>query len=178
MGDTLVPDLSHVTDNKYWRITGHLLALALLAGESLHPISPAVVYALLSKVAPHPDSVIPMHLSLALVQELCGSKADDLIPWMIIPPDQDWRTLPDGHRARLLEVLTNLDINVSGTILISYCGGTDHLLVVQSVKPVCRGSYPVDHRHCYRSNVWKCFLFCDHTIPRNGQRLQEVRCRK
>jgi len=113
MGDTVVPDMSPVTDNRYWRITGALLALSLLAGENLHPISPIVIYALLSNVHPHPNARAPMDLSLSFVRQLQSSKADSLLPWMIIPPGQDWRSLPDGHRNLLREFITNLDLDVS-----------------------------------------------------------------
>jgi hypothetical protein len=115
MGDTVVPDSSLVTDNKYWRIMGALLALALLIGENLHPISPAVIYALLSNITPRPDTMDVIHLNLSLVQQLHSSKVDTLLPWMIIPPGQDWRSLPDGHRKLLIDVMTNLDIGVSKT---------------------------------------------------------------
>lgn len=118
MGDTVVPDTSPVTDNRYWRITGTLLTLALLAGENLHPISPVVIYALLSNVHPHPNTRAPMDLSLSFIRQLQSSKADTLLPWMIIPPSQDWKSLPDGHRNLLREFITNLDLDVSGMIFI------------------------------------------------------------
>jgi hypothetical protein len=118
MGDTVVPDLSLVTDEKYWRITGALLALALLAGENLHPISPAVIYALLSDANLGSDPIASMDLSLSLIRLLDSSKADTLLPWMIIPPGQNLKDLSDGHRNLLVQVMTNLDIDVSRRALI------------------------------------------------------------
>ena len=50
MGDTMIPDTSPVTNRGYWKVAGGLLALALLAGDNLHPVYPAVTYALLSNV--------------------------------------------------------------------------------------------------------------------------------
>jgi hypothetical protein len=113
MGDTMVPDTSPVTNNKYWRVTGVLLALALLAGENLHPVSPAIIYALLSNVHQHSEATASMHLSLSFIEQLEGSKAITLLPWMIIPPGQDWKDLPIGHRSQLIQLLTNLDLDVS-----------------------------------------------------------------
>jgi len=113
MGDTMVPDSPFVTDKKRWRVTGALLALALLSGGGIHPVSPLVAYALLSNIHSHSDPTISMDLSLSFIRELCSSEADILLPWMIIPPGQDWKGLPAGHRHSLLQVLTNLDINVS-----------------------------------------------------------------
>lgn len=117
-GDIYIPESSSVTDEKHWRTMGALLALALLAGENLHPISPAVVYALLSNVHPRPRATAQMHLSLSLLHQFDAPKANMLIPWMIIPPGQDWRSLPDGHRNILRDVVTNLNIDVSGMTLV------------------------------------------------------------
>ena len=108
----MVPDTSPVTDAKYWRVTGALLALALLSGENLHPVSPVVAYALLANVHRHSEVVNSMDLSLGFVEQLEVSKANTLLPWMIIPPHKDWRELPSGHRAQLLQVITNFDLNV------------------------------------------------------------------
>ena len=112
IGDTMVPDTSPVTNAKYWRVTGVLLALALLSGENLHPVSPVVAYALLANVHRHSEAATSMHLSLSFIEQLEDSKAKTLLPWMIIPPHKDWRELPSGHRAQLLQVITNFDLNV------------------------------------------------------------------
>lgn len=171
MGDTIVPDTSPVTDNKYWRVTGALLALALLAGENLHPISPAIVYALLSNVHPRSDVVAPMDMSLSLIQQLQISKADALLPWMIIPPGQDWKNLPDGHRGILRQVITNLDLNVSTIIsLFSLEMRVKAIFysAINGINPVHRRTHPMDtcYHHC--CNVWKPPLFFNSTIPGNG----------
>jgi hypothetical protein len=120
MGDTMVPDMSPVTNNKYWRVTGALLALALLAGENLHPVSPVVIYALLSNVHQRSEVITSMDLSLSFIQQLEDSKANTLLPWMIIPPGDDWKSLPIGHRNQLLEVITNLDLDVSQTVILTF----------------------------------------------------------
>ena len=113
MGDVMVPNMSLVTDNKYWKVTGAFLALSLLAGESLHPIAPAVVYALLSNVHQDSDPISSMNLSLGFIQQLDDLKAKALIPWMIIPPGQDWKSLPVTHRAMLRDLTANLGLEVS-----------------------------------------------------------------
>jgi hypothetical protein len=113
MGDTMVPCASPVTDGKYWKTMGGLLALALLIEENPHPVAPVVIYALLCNVHARSDPRAVMHMSLRLIEELTPSKAKDLIPWMIVPPGQDWRSLPEGHRAKLLELVTWLGIDVS-----------------------------------------------------------------
>ena len=120
MGDTMVPDMSPVTNNKYWRVTGALLALALLAGENLHPVSPVVIYALLSNVHQRSEVITLMDLSLSFIQQLEDSKANTLLPWMIIPPGDDRKSLPIGHRNQLLEVITNLDLDVSQTVILTF----------------------------------------------------------
>jgi hypothetical protein len=119
MGDTMVPDMSPVTNNRYWRVTGTLLALALLAGENLHPISPVVVYALLSNVHERSEVTTSMDLSLGFIEQLEYSKAITLLPWMIIPPGQDWKSLPFGHRSQLIQVITNLDLDVSEIVILT-----------------------------------------------------------
>ena len=112
MGDAMVPVMSLVTDNKYWKVTGALLALGLLAGESLHPISPAVIYTLLSNIHQNSDPITSMNLSLGFIQKLDGLKAKALIPWMIIPPGQDWKSLPAAHRVMLRDLTANLGLEV------------------------------------------------------------------
>jgi len=113
MGDAMIPCKSPVIEDGYWKPMGGLIALALLIGESLHPVAPAVVYALLSNVLPLSDPRAPMHLSLEALAEFSPSVANNLIPWMIIPSGQDWRTLPAGHRTKVLELAAGLDVNVS-----------------------------------------------------------------
>ena len=63
-----------------------------------------------------------MHMNLRFIEELALSKAQHLIPWMIVSPGQDWRELPEGHRARILELVTFLDINVSRQPSDILCG--------------------------------------------------------
>ena len=109
----MVPNMSLVTNNKYWKVTGAFLALGLLAGESLHPIAPAVVYALLSNVHQDSDPISSMNLSLEFIRQLDDLKAKALIPWMIIPPEQDWKSLPVAHRAMLRDLTANLGLEVS-----------------------------------------------------------------
>jgi hypothetical protein len=113
MGDLVVPNASPVTDGGYWRVAGALLALSLLAGDNLHPVSPIVVYALLSNVQESVSAEAPMNLNLSFIRELQSSKAVDLHPWMIIPPGQDWKTLPPGHRTMLLWLVSGLGLDVS-----------------------------------------------------------------
>ena len=112
MGDAMVPNLSPVTDQRYWLMAGGLLALALLAGDSLHPVSPAVVYALLSNVQEDSGLSAVMNVSLSFIRQLESSKAANLLPWMIIPPGQDWKTLPEGHRILLRDLITGLGLEV------------------------------------------------------------------
>lgn len=114
MGDTMVPDASPVTDRRYWQVAGGLLALVVLAGDSPHPVSPAVVYALLANVHQLSDPTVPMDLSLGFISQLESSKAAALLPWMIIPPGEDWRTLPQGHRNLLRDLVVGLGLDVSG----------------------------------------------------------------
>lgn len=112
MGDVMVPGTYLVTDHKYWKVTGALLALGLLAGELLHPISPAVIYALLSNIPQGSDPISAMNLSLGFVQQLDDLKAKALIPWMVIPPGQEWKSLPAAHRAMLRDLTANLGLEV------------------------------------------------------------------
>lgn len=118
MGDVVVPDASPVSHSIYWRTTGALLALTLIVGESPHPVSPAVIYALLSNVYPCVNARASMHLSLSFIRQLQGSVADALLPWMVIPQGQDLKSLPDGHRRILLQLVTNLNLDVSEIISI------------------------------------------------------------
>jgi hypothetical protein len=113
MGDVLVPNLSPVTDAEYWRVAGALLAVVLLSGGNLHPVSPAVIYALLSNVHRRADPSDVMHVSLSFIRDIQSSKVQSVLPWMIIPPRKDWRTLPDGHRTLVRDVMTGLDLEVN-----------------------------------------------------------------
>ena len=112
----MVPDLSPVVSRKYWRVVGVLLALTLRMGESVTPVSPAVIYALLSNVQDRSDPMAPMDLSLELIRSLQGSQAGIVLPWMIVAPGQDWKTLQDSHRDLLRQMITDLDIDVSRNV--------------------------------------------------------------
>jgi hypothetical protein len=120
MGDIMIPDSSPVADPGYWKVAGGLLALALLIGESPAPVSPAVIYALLSNVREQNNPSAQMDMSLGFIHELQSSKAGDLLPWMIIPPGQNWRDLPEGHRNLLRELFVGLGLDVSGQYLSHY----------------------------------------------------------
>ena len=117
-------------------MTGVLLALALLSGENIQPISPIFAYTLLVNV--HKDTAkasAAMELSLCFIEQLGSSMANTLLPWMIIPPCKDWRALPPGHWAQLLQVITNLDIDVwsnNCSYFPSY-SSSDHPLVFKHV---------------------------------------------
>ena len=110
MGGMLIPKTSPVVDQVYWRVAGGLLALVLLAGKSLHPISLVVIYALLSNVQERTNPGLVMDMSLGLIQQLQSSKASILLPWIIIPPGQDWRTLPEGHRTLIYNLVVGLGV--------------------------------------------------------------------
>lgn len=114
MGDTLVPSSSPVVDPNYWQTLGALLALALLAGDNLHPVSPVLVYAIMSNVRERADPSAPMDLSLRLIQQLNNDKASILLPWMIIPPGQDPSSLPAGHRNLLTTLVVGLGFEAVG----------------------------------------------------------------
>jgi hypothetical protein len=134
MGDLVVPNASPVTDCGYWRVAGALLALSLLAGDNLHPVSPIVIYTLLSNIQESVRPEASMNLSLSFIQELQSSKAIDLLPWMMIHPDQDWRTLPPGHRAMLLRLVTGFGFDVSRfSIYHFFCQEVTMVLQLQSV---------------------------------------------
>lgn len=113
MGDTVIPSISPVTDSSYWQAAGALLALSLLAGENICPVSPVVIYALLCNVHVRRDPRASMDLSLGFLEKIEISKAKVLLPWMVIPPGQDWRTLPEGHIEELRILMDGLGIDVS-----------------------------------------------------------------
>jgi hypothetical protein len=54
-----------------------------------------------------------MDLSLGFLEKIEISKAKVLLPWMVIPPGQDWRILPEGHLEELWILMDGLGINVS-----------------------------------------------------------------
>ena len=109
----MVPESSPVTDAKHWQVTGALLALVLLLGENVHLVSPIFAYTMLANVDRNTAEVsASMDLSLCCIKQLQSFMANTLLPWMIIPPCKDWRALPPGHQTQLLQVITNLDINV------------------------------------------------------------------
>ncbi|KAF9785059.1 hypothetical protein BJ322DRAFT_1020665 [Thelephora terrestris] len=114
---TMVPDDSPVADRAYWKVSGALIALALLSGDGVHPVSPAVIYALLSNVEERSDPRAPMDLSLSFINQLQKSKARILLPWMIILPGQDWRDLPTGHRTLVQDLIVDLGIEIVIAIL-------------------------------------------------------------
>ena len=57
-----------------------------------------------------------MNLSLHFISQLHGSdsKAQTLLPWMIVPPNVEWRDLPVSHQLWIWELLAGLDLQVSG----------------------------------------------------------------
>lgn len=120
----MIPDSSPVTDERYWHTAGVLLALVLLAGEDPHPVSPVVIYTLLASVHTPPNSMLAtMDLSLGLIRELDEPKVATLLPWMIIPEGQDWKSLPTGHHVLLRDTITFLGLDVSRISLIVLMGG-------------------------------------------------------
>lgn len=160
MGDTMVPDASPVTDRRYWQVAGGLLALVLLAGDSPHPVSPAVIYALLSNVHEQSEPTAAMGLSLGFISQLESSKAATLLPWMIIPPGEDWKTLPQGHRTLLRDLVVGLGLDVSGrhlSVCVVVSDGDSS--ASRDIKPPGSNPHPVDRGHCYLCNVRKRQLF-------------------
>jgi hypothetical protein len=113
-GDVVVPENTPVTDNRYWQLMGGMLAIALLAGENLRPVSPMIIYALLSNVHPRSNATDVMDLSLSFIRQLEGHAAESLLPWMILPPGADLKALPDHHRSFVIGLLTYLEVTVSG----------------------------------------------------------------
>lgn len=119
-GDVVVPENTPITADGYWQLMGGLLAIALLAGENLRPVSPVIIYALLSNVHPRTSANDVMDLSLSFIRQLEGPMAKYLLPWMILPPGVDLTALPEGHRALLMDLLAHLEVNVSGQQAIIY----------------------------------------------------------
>ena len=119
-GSWFVPDVSPVCDEERWYSIGTLLAIALLTNGSVHPVSPVLIYALLVASFHKPrltDIQTTMNFSLNYIRELDELQSRVVLPWMVVPPSQDWRDLPAGHRAELLEIITGLgvDVNLSYT---------------------------------------------------------------
>ena len=110
----MVPSDSPFADRTYWRVVGGFLALGLVSGIGVHPVSPVVAYALLSNINERQDPRAPMDLSLQFIQQLQSDKADILRPWMIINPGQCWRDLPEDHKTSLQDLFDGLGIEVSG----------------------------------------------------------------
>lgn len=173
-GDAMFPNQSPVTDNKYWQVAGGLLALTLLAGENTHPVSPAVIYALLSNVHEKPNPNASMDLSLSFIKQLRCSKIQALIPWMIIPPDQDWRDLPDGHRAALLANLAGLEVEVGKRHLSSHVTKVRPFPATKHIHSICGGSSQMERRNCHFCYAWRRPLLFNNPIPGNGEGLQEM----
>jgi hypothetical protein len=116
LGRWYVPEVSPVGDEQRWYNIGIFLALALLTTGSVHPVSPALIYALLVQTFYKPeldDTQTMMQLSLGFIAEVDESQAKIVLPWMIIPPGQDLSNLPEGHRTNLMYALGGLGLDVS-----------------------------------------------------------------
>ena len=173
-GDVFIPIASHVADRGYWRAAGGLLALLLIAGESLHPVSPAVIYALLSNVHKQADPSNPMDVSLGFIQQLQSCKASVLLPWMIIPPGQDWKNLPEGHQVLLRNLLSGLNLHVSSQHpLTLHCESDCHPSSAAS-DTISAGPCGMDQGHCYLCIVGKWLLLFHCAIPGDAKGLQGV----
>lgn len=169
LGDTMVPNTSPVTEDRYWMVAGGLLALTLMIGESLHPVSPMLTYALLSHVHHQPTPNTVMNLSLGFIRQIQSSKAITLLPWMIVPPGQDWKTLPEPHKLLLRDLITNLDLDVSTwRSLYSSCEINCCLLATSNIKPNVKSQCPMDCSYRHLCNVWSQLLFCFASISANG----------
>jgi len=110
VGSWYVPDPSPVCDKQRWFAFGTLLALALLTEGSIGPVSPILIYVLLAHLRKPANPLDTMHLSLSFINQIDGLRAQILLPWMVIPPGQDWRQL---HNTHLLHTITDLEIDVS-----------------------------------------------------------------
>jgi hypothetical protein len=113
IGRWYVPDLSPVCDWKKWFVFGTLLATALLAVGTVYPISLVIIHILLWHLWSSGDPYAIMDLSLQSIKEIDEERAKVALPWMIIPPGQDWRQLPHNHRVQLLYMISGLEIDVS-----------------------------------------------------------------
>lgn len=165
MDDVVVPDDSPVADRAYWQVAGTLIALALLGGDGIHPVSPAVVYALLSNVEERSDPRAPMDLSLEFIDGLQKSKASILLPWMIIPPGQDWRALPTGHQTLVRDLINGLGIEVSGRYLSVFVANSDvDPSATESAHGPENGPHSMDNSHHHLRDVWKPQLPLHNTI--------------
>lgn len=112
LGSWFVPDPSPVCDKSKWFSFGTLLALSLLANDSVYPISPVLIYVLLVGVHRPADFLIAMRLSLNYVKEVDELQAAVILPWMIIQPRQDWKTLSPAHNMKVFYMLSGLGIDV------------------------------------------------------------------
>ena len=135
LGGWYVPDVSPVCDEQRWESIGSLLALALLTIGSIQPVSPALIYALLVTTFHTPklaDPQMMMHLSLEYIKEIDELQADVILPWMVLPPGQNWKDLPAAHRTELLLTLTGLGVDVS--LSLTSLGEEDSKVVWQAGK--------------------------------------------
>ena len=99
-GSWFVPDVSPVCDEERWYSIGTLLAIALLTNGSIHPVSPVLIYTLMVASFRKPrltDIQTTMNFSLNYIRELDELQSRVVLPWMVVPPGQDWRDLPAGH---------------------------------------------------------------------------------
>jgi len=115
-GSWFVPDVFPVCNESKWYSAGKLLAVTLLTNGSVHPVSPVLIYALLVATFHSPtltDLQTMMNFSLNYIKEVDELQSKVVLPWMVVPPGQDWRDLPPGHRAELLELITGLGFDVS-----------------------------------------------------------------
>jgi len=112
LGSWFVPDPSPVCDKPKWFSFGMLLALALLTNKSPYPVSPVLIYVLLVGIHRPADFPVAMRLSLNYIKEVDELQAAVILPWMIIQPRQDWRTLPSAHKAKVFNMLNGLEIDV------------------------------------------------------------------
>jgi hypothetical protein len=156
IGDAMSPALSLVATRSYWWTAGTLLALVVLMEESVHPVSPAIIYALLSNVhgEEHPEN--SMNLSLRFIRELQESKAEILLPWMMIPPNTDWRNLKPGHNNEIQSLLCNLGLPVRSS----------HLLIISMrvTMPAQAWKYATKDHVDWTSSVITSVLFGDPSI--------------
>ena len=166
--ETMVPGDSPVTDSAYWKVAGMLIALVLLEGDSTCPVSPAIIYALLSNVRERQDQCALMNLSLRFISRLqiSDSKAQILLPWMIIPPGTDWTTLPDNHQLQIQGLLAGLGLEVSGKHLSFCVDGDSNSSAPNGIDDEREGRpRSVDCSHFLLCIVWDSQPFLHSTIP-------------
>lgn len=163
----MVPGDSPVTDRAYWKTAGMLIALILLTGDSVSPVSPAIIYALLSNVREREDQCAPMNLSLRFISQLqvSDSKARILLPWMIIPPGTDWTELPHGHRIQIRDLFAGFGLEVSGKRLSVCVDGDNNSSAPNGVDERESKPRPMDLGHHLLCIVWNPQFFLHRTIP-------------